>query len=60
MNGWVMVAATACLIAGCLSGGYEDDFQTRLQEYKRQAAGEPAAVEPAAEPAAPPAEGGAE
>lgn len=48
---WVIVAAGAGLSMGCLSVGYEKDFQARLQEYKRQAAGEPAAAKPAAQPA---------
>jgi hypothetical protein len=49
----LLLAVIACLSQGCLSGGYEADFQSRLQQYKREAAGEPAA-----EVAAPPAEGG--
>lgn len=57
--GCVIIGCMTSLTAGCLSGGYEEDFQTRLQEYKREAAGEPpvaAAAEAAVEPAAPPAE----
>ncbi len=56
--GCVIIGCMTSLTAGCLSGGYEEDFQARLQEYKREAAGEPpvaAAAEPAADPAAPPA-----
>jgi hypothetical protein len=48
---FVVVATAACLSIGCLSAGYEKDFQARLQEYKRQAAGDPAAAKPAAQPA---------
>ena len=61
-TGWIVLAASVCLAAGCFSGGYEKDFQARLQEYKRAAAGEPpvAAAEAEAEPAAPPAEAAAE
>jgi hypothetical protein len=57
--GCVIIGCMTSLTAGCLSGGYEEDFQARLQEYKRAAAGEPpaaAAEEPKAKPAAPPAE----
>lgn len=57
-DGSVFLAVVACLVAGCFSGGYEKDFQTRLQAYKREAAGEPPAVEAGeaeAKPAAPPA-----
>ena len=48
---WVLVATIACLSMGCLSAGYDKDFQARLQEYKRQAAGEPPAANPDAQPA---------
>jgi hypothetical protein len=48
---WVIVATSTGFSMGCLSAGYEKDFQARLQEYKRQAAGEPAAAKPAAQPA---------
>lgn len=57
-SGSIFLAVMACLVAGCFSGGYEEDFQARLQEYKREAAGEPpaaAAEEPKAKPDAPPA-----
>lgn len=50
---WMAVAALACLATGCLSGGYEQDFQARLQQYKREAAGEPPAAQPAEAAAAP-------
>jgi hypothetical protein len=53
----LLLAVIACLSQGCLSGGYEADFQSRLQQYKREAAGEPAAAEPAAKAADPPAAG---
>lgn len=37
----VLFASAACLSTGCLSAAYEQDFQSRLQEYKREAGGEP-------------------
>ena len=32
-SGSIFLAVMACLVAGCFSGGYEEDFQARLQEY---------------------------
>jgi len=56
-----MINATlACQATGCLSGGYEEDFHARLQQYKREAAGDPPAAKPAANAAAPAAAGEAD
>jgi hypothetical protein len=57
---WMINATLACLATGCLSGGYEEDFQARLQQYKREAAGDPPAANPAANAAAPAAAGEAD
>lgn len=53
-------AGMLCLATGCLSGAYEQDFQARLQQYRREADGEPPVAHPAADAAAPAAPGEAE
>ena len=62
-GGSIFLAVATCLVTGCFSGGYDKDFQARLQDYKRAAAGEPplaAAADAEGQPADPPAEAGAE
>lgn len=45
-----LLATASCATGGCLSGAYEKDYEARLQQYRREAAGGPPA--PAAAPAA--------
>lgn len=48
---WLVAVTSAFLSTGCLSAGYDKDYQARLEEYKRQAAGGPVAAQPADPPA---------
>jgi hypothetical protein len=51
----LLIVAFSSLSTGCLSGSYDKDFEARLQEYRREADGEPPAAAARADGVAPPA-----
>lgn len=48
----ILIACLAVPSTGCLSGAYDKDYDASLQQYKREAAGEPPAPPPPQEGAA--------